>query len=136
MSVVQAGRLRRGQQLFGRIAVARRPQHTLDQDVVSPGMGIPQVAGESDGAPVDIPDPRFVQPELRVPAAIGAPGRSAQHEAPFSRLGQVETGNRVAPQHLASVRAVEKDEGGEKRHFGTFVEDQARLHAAIADERT
>ncbi|KSV91585.1 hypothetical protein N184_25045 [Sinorhizobium sp. GL28] len=97
-------------------------------------MGGPQIEGEGDGAPVEVPDPCVVEPELRPPAAIGAPCRRTHHKVATRDLGQVEIRNRLAPQHLAPPWAVEQDEGGEQRHFGAFVEDQVCLHASVADE--
>ncbi|MCY1299248.1 hypothetical protein D9M70_487690 [compost metagenome] len=77
LGAVQAGRFGRGQKLLRCVAIACRPKHPLDQDMVTPGVGVSQIAGETDGASVDVPDPCIVEPELRSPAAVGAPGRRA-----------------------------------------------------------
>lgn len=129
LDAVQAGRFDWGQKLLGCIAIACRPEYPFDQDMVTPWMGAPQIAGKGDSLPVDVPDRCVVEPELRPPAAIGAPSRRAHHKAPTRCLGQVEIRNRVAPQHIAPLWAVEQDEGGEQGHFGAFVEDQVCLHS-------
>lgn len=60
--------------------------------------------------------PASSSPNFRPPAAIGT--QVGVSQAPTRDLSQVEIRNRVAPQHLAPLWAVEQDEGGEQRHFG------------------
>ena len=60
--------------------------------------------------------PASSSPNFRPPAAIGA--QVGVSQSPDSR--PEPSRNRVAPQHLAPLWAVEQDEGGEQRHFGAF----------------